>query len=275
MAIYTFAGGLTLALLSLGSFPLLAEAQATAAESRAAARALFREGVDLLDSEQWAEAADRFERARALQDSPQIVYNLTTALVEMKQLVRAAELLRGLEREGQAPRAVLRAATARRETIEPRIGQLTIHVTGPRDGVRLQMNGAELAWVMVGVSLPADPVPHAVIAYRSDAAESDEALAQASVTVEEGSEAELLLELPPPPARVVARAIEPEVEPFAVPLDEESPDRGGRRWWIAVVVGVVVVGAGVGLAVGLTRRGEAPPAAGQPTGGVVEFGGGS
>ena len=236
------------------------------AERTAAARALFREGNRLLRREQWEEAKDRFERALELRESPQIAYNLTSALVELGELIRATELLRELENGEDVPARVARAATERREAIEPRLGRLRVRVDGEREEVELRMDGAELAWAMVDVPIPADPRTHRVEALRGD-----EVIADAEATVEEGGEAEVHLDLPAPPPtpeEVAAAAIvtEPEPEPVV-----EPPKRS--LWWIGVVVGVVAVGLAVGLGVGLTRDGQADPI--QGTSPPVYFGGGS
>lgn len=241
-----------------------AAAQGSEAERSAAARALFQEGNSLLQAEAWAEAADRFERALALRQSPQITYNLTTALVALGQLVRTTELLRALERADDTPEAVVTAAAARRAEIAPRIGRLTIRAPGDRADVVLEMDGRTLAWAMVGVELPADPGRHALRAVRGD-----RTLDEAEVVVPEGGAAAATLDLQSVPTAVeVARGTGPE-EPVLVPPTEEPK----RRWWIGVIVGVVVAGAAVGLAVGLTRDSQAAFIPG--TGGAVIFGGDS
>lgn len=255
---------MTLVLAAAALLAPRAEAQATGAEETAAARALFRDGNRMLRQERWAEAADRFERALQLRQSPQIVYNLTTALIEIGQLVRATELLRSLENDESTPNRVQRAAVERREAIEPRIGELTVRVTGDRDGVGLELDGEPLAWAMVDVAVPADPGEHRVIALRDG-----ETLADEAVRVPESDRAEVTLQLPvvPPTPTETANAAEPEPEPMPPPPERKS------RWWIGLIVGVAAVGVAVGLGVGLTRERDAEPI--QGTGGVLEIGSGS
>jgi len=260
---------LTLSVL-WGAAPVQAQrsGERSAAEQTAAARSLFREGNRFLRQERWEDAKDRFERALELRESPQIAYNLTTALVELGELIRATELLREIENDEDVPARVLRAAVARREAIDPRLGRLRVRIEGDRSDVVLQMDGAELAWAMADVPIPADPGTHRVVALRAD-----EVLDEAEATVAEGGEAELVLELPAPPPTpeelaAAAAALEPETEPEIV----EPPDKPSR-WWIGVVVGVVAVGLAVGLGVGLSRGGEPDPI--QGTVPPVFFGGGS
>lgn len=238
------------------------------AERTAAARALFREGNRFLQQERWEDAKDRFERALELRESPQIAYNLTTALVELGELIRATELLRQLEAGEDVPQRVVRAAAERREAIEPRLGRLRVRVDGDREGVELRMDDSTLAWAMVGVPIPADPGAHRVVALRSE-----DVVAEAEATVAEGAEAEVALELPPAPPtpEEVAAAAELQQDPDPEPEIVEPPERS--LWWVGVIVGVVAVGLGVGLGVGLTRDGQADPIAGTTP--PVFFGGGS
>ncbi|MAQ13824.1 MAG: hypothetical protein CMN30_03405 [Sandaracinus sp.] len=247
----------------------LAQAQETEAEQTAAARSLFREGNRFLRQERWAAAADRFERALALRESPQIAYNLASALAETGQLVRATEMLRAIEADGEAPRQVREAATLRREAIEPRLASIAVRVDGDRTDVELTMDGSPLAWAMVDVSVPTDPGTHTVRAERSGAL-----LDEAQTDVAEGGAAEVRLELPaapPTPAETARAADVADPAGPAGPTDEAATKP--RRWWFGVVVGVVAVGLAVGLGVGLTR--DRSPECIQGTGGCLEIGGGS
>lgn len=264
MATLTARWLVSLLLVSVSFSTRLAAAQGAEEQRSAAARALFQEGNALLEAEDWAQAADRFERALELRDSPQIAYNLTTALVELGHLVRATEVLQALERAEDTPARVIEASAARRAEIAPRIGRLTIRAEGNRQDVVLEMDGRELAWAMVGVQLPADPGPHEL-----RARQGDRTLDEASVVVPEGGATEATLNLSPtvPTPEEVARGVEPE-EPIAAPIE-----RPKRRWWIGVIVGVVVAGAAVGLALGL--RGDSQAAFVPGTTGHVIFGGDS
>jgi len=87
------------------------------------ARALFAEGLDHADAGRWAEAADRFESARAIRDTPEITYNLTTALLELGQLARARRLLEPLASTAQGSPEVRAAAAARLAVIDQKVAQ--------------------------------------------------------------------------------------------------------------------------------------------------------
>jgi hypothetical protein len=93
----------------------------------AAARALFDQGLELLYVERWGEAADRFQRAHVLRPSPQIIYNLTTALVGMGRLVQASELAHQVSLDPSATPQVREASSARRDQLLQQVD---------RDGVR-------------------------------------------------------------------------------------------------------------------------------------------
>ena len=58
------------------------------------------------------EAIGHFQRALELHPSPQITYNLTTALMNLGRLVRAAELLRQVSRDPTVSAEVRQAAEA-------------------------------------------------------------------------------------------------------------------------------------------------------------------
>jgi hypothetical protein len=265
MAIGLARTGLVLLAMSVLWGAVDARAQRSDAEETAAARALFREGNRFLRQERWADAKDRFARAYELRESPQIAYNLTTALVELGELIRATELLRELESGEDVPRRVARAAAERREAVEPRLARLRVRVAGERESVVLRMDDGELAWAMVDVPIPVDPGTHRVVALRSE-----EAIAEDEATVAEGGEAELTLELPTPPPTpeevAAAAPVEPEPEP-----EVEPPRRS--LWWVGIVAGVVAVGLAVGLGVGLTRDGQGDPIPGTTP--PVFFGDGS
>ena len=62
------------------------------------ARALFTEGLDFVEHEDWVQAEDCFRRVLALHSSHVAAYNLGSALVHLSRLVEAAEVLRSILR---------------------------------------------------------------------------------------------------------------------------------------------------------------------------------
>jgi hypothetical protein len=136
------------------------ESGAIAFDRTAAARALFQEGLVHADAGRWPDAANRFERAQALRASPEIAYNLSTALTQLGRLVRASELLREIGTDPHAAASVKQAAARRLAALLPRLAHLTVQA--PPAGEQVLLDGRRLDPVGLGVALPIDPGPHTV-----------------------------------------------------------------------------------------------------------------
>jgi hypothetical protein len=218
---------------------------------RAAARALFDEGTSLMAAERWEAAAERLERARKLQPSARIDYNLTTALLRLGRLVQASDLLAGIRADPSVDADVRRAAETRLAEITPKLGRLTVVVDGNVEGAVLVLDGRPLDPSMWNVAIPVDPGAHEVALARDE-----RTLLGRRVQVGEGQRVRVALEVHED--EVARRA--PGPEPVVVPADasplitaaEASPaETTGARddssrltwWWVgggAVVVGVVM-----------------------------------
>jgi hypothetical protein len=233
-----------------GAPPALAQGGAT---DRAAARALFEEGLACADREDWTCAADRFERAHALRPSPVIGSNLGHALVELGRLVEGTEVLRTAAQDPGATPQLRADAEAAIAECAPRIGRLTLAVTGPREGVDVAIDGRVIAPSTVGVPVPADPGDHAIEARRAGAV-----VATASVHVDPGAAATAEL-LVPGPATSTATVLEPamlEPRPGAdlAPALDVAPRRAPEpheEWWFWTIVGGVALGAAIGVTAGV------------------------
>jgi hypothetical protein len=244
-------------------------------ERTAAARALFNEGLQHLDAARWTDAADRFERAYVLRASPEIAYNLTSALVRMGKLVRASELLRDVVQNAQASRKVRDAAAARLAQIGPRIARLTVRTTGPDADLAVTLDGRTLEPALLGVAIPVDPGAHTVAATHGGTPVFERAL-----TVADGGSEEILIEESAPAAAKPPAAGDAGVENADAGLDAASPvaeptplpavpaaalEADGspparpllHRWWLWTAVGAVVLGAGLALLVS-QRNGTKP-----------------
>lgn len=244
-------GGLVLAASLLWS--PLALAQERGVDRTAAARGLFQEGLELLDAEQWEEAADRFQRAMELRSTPQIVYNLTSALIPLGRLVSASELLRQLLRDDATSAEVRAAAEARLEELLPRLSSLTIRLAPNLDGAEVLIDGASLDPALIGVAAPVDPGSHNITARLGDVEATE------GVTLEEGSAEELLLEASPDQAMSSASAQVDagDGEPRSRPIV--------RRWWFWTIIGTVVIAGAVTGGVLGARAADEPP---QPVAGL-------
>lgn len=242
-----------------------AAAQHGDAERTAAARALFEEGLSLLDREEWAPAADRFERALALRPSAQVAYNLSTALIAQRRLVRASEVLLIAARDASAPAEVRDAAARRREEVLGRIARLTIRVSGAREGVTVEIDARPLDWAMIGIPIPVDPGSHEIAAVRAG-----ETLARESIALREGGDGAVSLELPTaaplPPVEAAPADATPALSAAPAPDDEG----GGTSVFLWAGLGVLAAGAAV-VAIVLLTSSDPDPVQGSAGVVAVEF----
>lgn len=209
----------------------------------AAARALFEQGMDAVDAADYPTAADRLSRSLELRDSVVVRVNLALALSELGRLVEASEHLRRVQREAEEGSPPHRIASERLALVTPRLGRLRIEVAGARAGVTVRLDGHDVPDALLGVAQPADPGVHTVTLHRSGPA-----LVTREVTVTEGGRASVALDAPPPTAEELAAA---EAAGGDAVTDPIPADGGGveEQWWFWTLVGVLVVGAGVGIAV--------------------------
>jgi hypothetical protein len=239
------------------------------AEQDATARALFTEAVGMVDAEQWDEAEDLFRRSLELRASPVVAYNLASVLVERGRLVEASEVLRRLPRMRPVPPPVERAAASLLERVEARVGRVTIEVDGLTPAHRVRIDRRDLNAAALGVPVPADPGTSSVVATIEG-----EIVANSWVTIPEGGDATVRLEIPPvrtPSDRARPLDAATDGEPRAPDSDESEAEGGsifGSPWlWISLLV---VAAGGTALAVWLAS-GTADPVPGTLQPSVVEF----
>jgi len=240
------------------------QAQLDSVRSSAAARALFREGVECADRADWTCAVDRHGRAYGLRPSPVIAYNLGMALLAVGRLVEGTEMLVRVSRDEHATAELRAEARTAADHARPRIGRLTVHVEGPLAGATLSLDGHDVRRELLDTASPADPREHVLIVHR-DGSE----VARGTVILADGQLAELSVTIPPLPAADVALADEPDADVLALappaPASDDAP-------WIALGIGgaVLVVGGAIVLGVVLAQPGSSAPFEG--TLGHVEFG---
>ncbi len=166
------------------------------AQKTALARSLFRDGVALMESEQWEAAADKLERALKLRSSSVIAYNLGFCLSHTGKLVRASELLERVIRDDTASEDLKDTARLLLQEINPRIAKLMIRAQGDLSNTEITLDDRVLSQVEIGVATPVDPGRHVVIARRNDVDVADK-----NVEVAEGITIEVVLEIPTPAVR--------------------------------------------------------------------------
>ncbi len=203
------------------------------------ARALFGEGLTLVEQERWQEAADRFEQVLRVKASAVVAYNLASALVKLERYVQAAELLRGLIGDPEAAAEARNGAAQLLSEVEPHIGTVSIRLQGPDEDVMLHLDGRELAADDGERPIEVDPGAHAIVAERDG-----EEVATATVHVGGTHPRSVVVQLSiapraPTPAEVAASA--PRAPVVTAPV-QPAPDDSEiyERWWFWAGAGAVV-----------------------------------
>lgn len=205
------------------------------------ARALFDRGLQEADATHWQQAADLFQQALALRDSPVIRFNLSSALGELGKLTEALALLQALEQDPRTSRELLPRVVHDRAAIEQRLAKLTLHVETDAVDWALLLDERELAREQIDVALPVDPKLHYV-----SLRVGERVLDDAQVELTEGEARELVLtgNVPPP---VVLK--EPPVVLAPIVTGESRHDDGMSKRKRRVIWGVTVAAAAVAAGV--------------------------
>ena len=246
---------------------------ASTEQDRDEARALFSEGLEFVEHEDWVNAEERFRRVLALHSSHVAAYNLGSALARLGRLVEAAEVLRSILRAEDVDAPTSQAAQQLLLETEPRIGSLTIRITGDLTGVRFALDSKPLELTAQVQTISIDPGEHVI-----DAQRGAETLAQGRVTVGGSAplQAELSLELPArlAPERVASAA---ELAPSdaarahtaPAPDQRDGEASSGAPWWLWAAGGVAVAAAAAVTVALVVAGAEATPVMGDTNPPVV------
>ena len=222
------------------------EPAAAPSEDEVRRSALYREGVELANARQWAQAVERFRQVVAIREAPPALYTLAQAEEHIGELAGAE---RNYEKALAAARAagisdVADAAARALSAIEPRVPRLAIRVPRGVDHATATIDGVAAP---IGEAVNVDPGDRVV----SVSAPGREPFRWVG-RMAEGQSREVHATLDPiaPPAEP-ARASQP------------SPQGGGQASVHASVpilplvlgaAGVVAVATGVGLRLGGQSR---------------------
>lgn len=245
-------------LLSLHPWNACAQ-QTTGGESTAAARALFEEGLQFVEAQQWAEAVDRFGRVLAIRASAIVSYNYASALVKLERLVEASRALRGVIADPSASSEVVEAARALLEGVEPRIGQLTVRLRGDAARVVVTLDDDPLPEGSIGIAVPVDPGERVVRVTRDGLP-----IARRVVNVVEGAPLHnLTIDVVPTPTEVaVASPSGPNDDRAHLAANEHADSGGGTPWGWIIGGSVVAVGVAVVVAVLVASPSDPDPVRG-------------
>lgn len=243
-----------------GSGPALLTCCLAASEAQAgdmaAAEALFKEGRQLFDEGQIAQACDKFTASQRLDPSPGTLLNLARCHERQGKTASAwAEYLAAKRTAEAAGRfEVAAAARERALALEPSLASLTLGVAVRVGGLEVTRSGVKVEPATFGTKLPVDPGTHRIVAtapgYRSWSAD---------VTV--GEKQAQQIEIP---------ALEPEANPSQVapapppvlaptsPLGATEPPRPepepGPPTLAYVIGGFGVAALGTGLVFGAVAK---------------------
>ena len=228
------------------------------------ARDLFQDGVTLAKSERWPEALSAFRRSAELVRRPSTSYNIANALY---RLDRPVEGLAELE-QYESMSEVLSSPVARergaklRSLLESAVAWVRLAIT-PGDAEAF-IDSRPTKGTGLDRTIRLNPGLHSLRVTHDEYATSTRQL-----DLERGSRQAYTIGLHPR-TPVAARAI--ELAPSSVAIDgtelggapvDPAPDDRSRfvkrpGFWI-MIGAIAAVGVGTGLAIGLTRRNDAPP----------------
>ncbi len=245
-------------------------AAAPARADDAAARAAFRQGVELYDKRRWAEALASFSAAYREKPSAVIKQNIGLCHAKLGHAVLAATAFdEALDEGATSLNAETKAAIeGELRELEKTVATLRVRAIDDKganvDGVVLALDGAELAASAIRRPLRLEPGTHVLSAraagYPSPPDKTLSLLAGAPVD----ATFELVRTPPPPP---VIEHLPPtsgatEETPKETPSAYDAPDRKPppppKRWMIAVTLGLggqsLRLGEGAGELPGGARR---------------------
>lgn len=134
-----------------------------AASSRAAAEALFKDALTLIDADSWAAGCSRFEQSFTLHPSRSTMIHIARCRAHEGKIATAwKDYQRALGVEGpveDAERQRELAAVATREgrAIESRLPWLRVMLTAPPPGAQVLCDGVSLPKDALGRAVPVDP----------------------------------------------------------------------------------------------------------------------
>lgn len=223
-------------------------AAADPAGDKAAAEAVFREGRELMEKNDFAAACPRFEKSLALYQSASAALNLARCYAKTDRLAaalttidRAVELTK--KEADEARRGELERLTAeQRREIAPRVPTVRVVVSPKIEGMVVERNGIEIPEPMIGAPIPVDPGKYKI---RVAAPGYQEVVRESDVTEGRSILVEVTLERQGPVSAVPAA---PKPRPGPRP---PAPDAAPPVVWPWVVggIGVAALGVGIGFAV--------------------------
>jgi serine/threonine-protein kinase len=248
----------------LGAFALLgaAEARAQDASGKAAAEALFDQGVQLMKNGRFSEACPKLETSQRVDPAVGTLLYLAECYERLGRTASAWATFREAESLARGANQADRARTAgtRAQKLEPELAYLTVNVPAEArvEGLVIKRGGAVVLPDLYGVAAPVDPglieIETSAPGHRRSSsqvkvsARGKEVVTVPKLEPEPGAEA-------PPVAPVVAGAAQSTTQPSAAgsgqPPKDDAPKSGPDHTLAFIVGGAGIVGIGVGSYFGL------------------------
>jgi hypothetical protein len=220
-----------------------------AAQSTAAAEALFNDGRNAMESKDYDTACQRFRESNRLDPAVGTLLNLAVCETSRDRVATAWELFRAVAEKLASDDPRRDYVAKQLAQIEPRLPRLVLTLASGAPGVTKAREGdAEFASAAFGVPLPMDPGKHTFVVeapgYESRTVDVELAEGkQQSLEIAPGAA------LPATPAKVQSNALAPSAA--------DEPRKGHDTRLLGFVVGGVgVAGLGVGLVTGVMALGK-------------------
>jgi tetratricopeptide (TPR) repeat protein len=235
-------------------------AAAPSAQELAKARQLFQRGVELAQREQFGQAAQRFREALVIHQAPTVEYNLAAALFELGKYEEAFNRAQSVEHAADTPEALRARAQKLSRALYPHTARLTVTASSSsEEDVAVHIDNEQLARTQMGIPRAVSPGNHHIEAERQGKVISERDI---QVPLRTAVIVDVSLIIAEAAAQQVA-AVQtlPDTDaasPASEPVSGERDDRDRKkriRLWSGIAAGVVAIGAGVALAVLLSKDG--------------------
>jgi hypothetical protein len=217
------------------------------AEDKAAAAALFDQGVALMEKKDYPAACAKLKDSLAASAGIGTMLYLADCYEQRGLTASAWAQFRqaaALASEKGDPRE--KVARRRVEALEPKLAYLTIHVKARASGLTVTRDDAPFSEASWGVAVPIDPGKHVVVANatRKKTWKSDVSIGAAT-----------RVEVSVPPLEDVPIAAQPPPTPPVQNTQKEDPATGDNQRLIGIIVGGAgIVALGVGGYFGLRAQ---------------------
>ena len=219
----------------------------------AEAEALFNDGVKLLARGQVAQACEAFEASNRAEPRAGTLISLGQCREQNQQLASAWSAYADALKRVKDPRK--RAFAGQRvKALEPRLSHLTVSVASRIEGLMITRNGQSFDAMLWSRALPVDGGDYVIVGH---APGYEDGQVSVHVPVEGGNvsvEVPALRELAKP-----APMSPPAAPVVTAPVHEAPPPPSRfttRRTWALGMAGAGVVGASIGIVLGVSARGK-------------------